>query len=121
MKITHRVPAYSQNMTGRIEPAYQREVDRSTSRLEREFAAASRALEAAENRAERALRKHEVAKGRKQSGTSRRELQVAWATVELRRDELERISRLMSSSPAGSTHRGDRSFRPVPVRHGGNI
>jgi hypothetical protein len=118
LKIQHRVPILSQNMTGKIDPEYQREVDATTHRLERDWANAQKSLEAATRRAERAERVAEVAKGRKRERSARDTLALAWATVELRRAELDRLGRIMSTSPAAAIHRGDKSFRPVPVRHG---
>lgn len=38
--------------------------------------------------------------------------------IELRREDLLELVRLMQSSPASSTHRGVRSYRPVPSDRG---
>lgn len=121
MKIVHRVHLNSQNMTGLVDADYQREVDRSTYRLEREWTAAQKALSAAQGRAERAQHRAESAKTARATNEANAALSVAWSVVEQRRRDLDTLARLLSQSPAGSVHRGDRSYRPVPVRHGSNI
>lgn len=118
MKIPHRVPDVSPNMTGRLDPAYEGEVERSTERGEREYAQAQRRVDAAERRARRAEAEVEAARSPKERRLTRKQLAVAWALVELRRQDLAVIERTMQSSPASAGHRGDRSYRPVPDRHG---
>lgn len=123
MKIQHRVPdsALTNNMTGRLTAEYQAEVDRSTERLQREYDQEMRRSAAAGRRLTRLQAKGRRATSSRQRRNIEREIRVAWEQVELRREELTRLASLMQSTPAGATHRGDRSFRPVPVRHGENF
>jgi hypothetical protein len=123
MKILHKIPtlALTSNMTGKISDDYQRQVDRSTARLEMEFLQAQKALKAAERRAERAVQNLAKQKKRAAVEKSRREEIAAWEAVEVRRMELQSLARLMSTTPAGSANRGTESFKKVPITHGGNI
>jgi hypothetical protein len=105
-------------MTGKLDPAYEAEVERMTETREVAWAAAQRRLEAAERKAERLARRAEVATG-KVKRLTKRELAEAWAMVELRRQELEDLARGMTWTPAPRKNRGTDSFRPVPIRHGG--
>lgn len=90
---------------------YEREVQRSTEKLERQYVRAQKRAEQAERRLERA---------RNDPRTRSKKHQIAQlvAEVELRRLELEEYHRMMVSSPASATHRGRKSFRPVPNRNG---
>lgn len=111
MKIKHRVPV-AKPKSDPISEDYQAEVDRATAKLEKQYEAAQRRLEAA-------IRKAEAAQGRaKGKGKSKSEIEL-WALVELRRKELAQIAALMHPSGAGVKHRGRASFTPVP-RDGGN-
>jgi hypothetical protein len=84
-----------------LSPAYEREVQESTRRLERRYQQARR-------RADRAEARLAQAHGHR----ARARLQ---AEVELRRAELAELERMMQAAPAGTQHRGTRSYRPVPV------
>ena len=106
------------NMTGRVDPSYQRRVDEQTESRMLAYAAAVRALESAEKVAQRAaLSVQSATTARDKKRRASREA-VAWAHVQLRWEELERIQRIMSTSPAAASYRGTSSYRPVPVRHG---
>jgi hypothetical protein len=94
-----------------LDEAYEREVTRSTSKLERQYARAEKRFRQAEARLQRAkqetrqkVKRHVIA-----------ELQLA---VEARREELEEFRRMMVNVPASANHRGKDSFRPVPVTRG---
>jgi hypothetical protein len=106
-------------MTGLIEPEYQAEVDRSTARLEKQYRERQRAVASAERRAAK-LAATTTTPG-KRTKAAERDLRAAWELVEQRRAELNRLAGLMQASPAGSQNRGRESYRPVPIRHGGNI
>lgn len=105
-------------MTGLIPADYQREVDKTTDRLEREYVAEQKRLAAAEKRAERADRAVKSAGPGSAKRQAEKDRVLAQQLVEARRAELGRLQRLMSEAPASSVHRGRKSFRPVPVRHG---
>lgn len=119
--MTHRVPDISYNMTGKVDAAYQAEVDRSTARHEAEYRRAEKRLAAAERLAQRKEHQRSLASGGKRQRFAEREVRVAWELVVLRRAELERIAGIMQQSPAPATARGDRSYRQVPVRHGSSF
>ena len=123
MRITHRVPAVAltNNMTGRLDPDYEREVERQTAQRVTRFEAAERALEAATKRAQKAERKAAEASTTKAKRLTARELTAAWELVEHRRNELDNLHRLMTATPAGSANRGTKSFRQVPARQGSII
>lgn len=91
-----------------VDDAYEREVQRSTSRLERLYARAQRRAERAEERLRKAR-----SDGRKK--VAAHVLAQLEAVVQMRRDELEEYRRMMVGVPASADHRGTRSFRPVPV------
>lgn len=108
----HRIPIEHLRLTDPVTPEYQAQVDRSTTRLEREFAAATRRVAKAEDQVRRAL----AATG--QSRKSRqRDIARAQAAVELRRAELAKYESLMMASDFAARHRGRDSYRPVPVTH----
>lgn len=123
MKTRHRVPdlALTNNMTGRIEESYQAEVDRSTYRLEREYQREQKQLDAAQRRLDRVTAASQRASTERARKSFQREIRVAWELVEIRRTELNRLAGLMAQSPQSAANRGDRSYRPVPARHGGLI
>lgn len=121
--MTHRAyqPPLTANMTGHIDPEYQREVDRSTNKLEIEYARETRKLIADERRHARLARTAPNAKTRGTRSHREREMRDLWTAIEARRVELRRMERLMSASPQSSSHRGTGSYRPVPVRMDSNI
>lgn len=117
MKYRHRVPILPP-VSAVVTPEYQAEVDRSTARAEREYQQAQTRLAAAERRAER-VRKQNVPATKQRHHA--RELATALALVELRRAELEELARMMQSAPSTVSHRGRKSYRPIPVTHGTNL
>lgn len=92
-----------------LDEAYQRQVDRSTSKLERQYAQAEKRARQAKARLERA---------RRDTRTKKQQLTELEALVQIRLDELEEYRRIMVAAPASATHRGTKSFRPVPHRDG---
>ena len=105
-------------MTGKLDPDYEREVDQMTARLERDYANAEKRVEASERRAARIERVKESAQTARDKKGYERDLAAAWEQVSARRDELARLASLMSASPASAAHRGTKSFRTVPAKHG---
>lgn len=104
MRIAHKVRLPRNPQPVEVDEAYQREVDRSTDRLARDYARAQRRAEAAEARYQRA--QTQQAKTQQVSG-----LRTEW----LRRlDELREIEMLMTQSPAGAAHRGTEGWTKVP-------
>lgn len=107
MKIRHRIPPEAWSRPDLISDRYQTEVDASTSAGEKRVRNAMRALDSAERRLSKALKTHGI--------RSRvRSVLVAREIVELRREELLTIQRLMQAVPASATHRSHQSKRPVP-------
>ena len=90
-----------------LDERYEREVQRSTEKLERLYARAEKRARRAEERLNRAQQdpKHQ---------TKRHLIAQLEAEVELRRVELEEYRRMMVTVPASAEHRGRKSFRPVP-------
>ena len=86
--------------------AYQREVDRSTEKLERDYARAEKRVQQAEGRLARA-------KDSQKEKVKTNLLAQLQAEVEIRRAELEEIRRLMNHSTAGRgvMHRTGREER----------
>lgn len=91
-----------------LDEAYARQVERSTSKLEREYARAAKRVERAEARLA-------AARQAKRGGVKAHALAELEVAVQMRRDELEEYRRMMVGVPASAAHRGTRSFRPVPV------
>lgn len=118
MKLRHNVPDTSSNMTGKVQPEYQAQVDRSTHRLEREYLAQEKRVIAAGARAAKAQRQLDAATGARARRLGAHDLAVAWELVQIRREELDRLARLMSQAPQSAAHRGNASFRPIPPTHG---
>jgi len=116
MKIQHRVPFsdFSQNMEGKVDPDYMREVDRSTSKLEREYRRAEKRFAAAERRAKKEADIVEKTKQVSEKRAAKKRYKVALEKLEEYRMELDRLARIMQESPAGAAHRGTKSFVPVP-------
>lgn len=116
MKIRHKIPAAALKSDA-ITPAYQAEVDRSTNKAQIAYERAERKLAAASQRLEQA---DEIiiaanSRGRKPSHDQLREVRIAAELVELRREELLAIERLMKSSGVGGNqNRGRGGHRPVP-------
>lgn len=117
MKIQHRIryKEVSYNMTGKLDPDYEREVEAATTKLEVAYAKAERRVEAAQKRMDKAARKIETLKVKKARTTAIKEHAVALAEYEDRLRELDEIRQLMTYTPAGSQNRGTKSFRHVPT------
>lgn len=119
MKMQHRVPVdkISYNMTGKLDPAYEAEVEKSTQKLEREWQRAQKRLESARKSAENARLRAESAKtAKKEKDRAQKEYKKALALIEERQAELREIELMMTYSPAGSQNRGNKSYRPVPIK-----
>jgi hypothetical protein len=116
MKLQHRVPDFSRNMTGKLDPDYEREVERSTVKLEVAYAKAQRRLEAVQKRKERAEQKLLTLKTKKSRVATEKELKKLLAEFIVREEELKTIEEMMTYTPSSSKNRGTKSFRPVPTR-----
>lgn len=114
MKLEHKVNPNWRRPSAAVSDAYEAEVRRSTERGERLYRQAEKRLHQAERRLER-VRTAKSAKNRT------RQIAELEALVELRRTELDNYRRLMESTAASSEHRGRKSYRPVPTRHGSNL
>ncbi len=115
MKLQHRVPDFSRNMTGKLDPDYEREVERSTTKLEVAYARAQRRLEAIEKRKQKLEHKIATTKTKKSKVVAEKELKKLLSEYVAREEELRTIVEMMTSTPAGSLHRGIKSFRPLPL------
>jgi len=115
VKLQHRVPDFSRNMTGKLDPDYEREVERSTTKLEVAYARAQRRLEAVEKRKDKLERKVATTKTKKSKAVAERELKKLLVEYLAREKELRLIVELMTTTPAGSRYRGVKSFRPLPL------
>jgi hypothetical protein len=115
MKIQHNPnpPPWYTPRSVVLSAAYEDEVQRSTEKLERAYARAQKRVEQAEARLNQ-TKKHSGSGERKARRVA--ELQ---AVLDIRRAELEDYRRMMLSVPASATHRGTKSFRPVPDRGSG--
>lgn len=104
MRITHKARAAREPKPVEVSEAYQREVDRSTDKLGREYAKARKRANVAQARYQRA--QFEQAKVQQLSS-----LRAEW----LRRvDELRELELLMTQSPAGAAHRGTEGWTKLP-------
>lgn len=104
MRITHKVRAAREPKPVEVGEAYQREVDRSTDKLGREYAKAWKRADAAEGRYRRA-----------QAQQTKAHQLVSLRAEWLRRaDELRELELLMTQSPAGAAHRGVEGWTKVP-------
>jgi acyl-CoA reductase-like NAD-dependent aldehyde dehydrogenase len=113
MKLTHRHKrnSYSENMTGKLDPAYEREVELATNKLEVKYAAAQRRLEAAEKQKELAEKRLAAAHGKKTKAEKQKEFDRILQEYIAREEELQEIIALMNGTPASSVHRGNKSHR----------
>lgn len=110
MKIRHHIPVEQLLRSDPITPEYQAEIDRSTSKAEREYHRARRELARVERRLEHE-RTH--AAHRKTGPRKRRHIAELEAQVELRRLRLKDLYRLMVACPQSAQHRGTKD----PHRH----
>lgn len=119
-KIPHHFPdeALVNNMTGRVDPEYEAEVEAMTARRELAWEKAERALENVVRRHENAKRRAETAKTRAAREHAKREIAKLWEEIEARRAELAVLQGIMQSSPQSAAHRGSKSHRTLPARHG---
>ena len=111
MRLQHRINhGWAPN---RNDPAWE-------ARVEREAEATTRAAERAWRNAQKRLVKAEERRERiaHRVGVTARQIAVAEQIVELRRQELLALERLMTSHAAPSKNRGNKSFRPVPYSDG---
>lgn len=125
MKMQHRAPSnLSNNMTGRLDPEYEAEVDRATQKLQAKWEKAQKKLEAARLSAEESLRRIEkaekhkaaTAEAKKNKHIAEMEYQRALVLIAEREAELLELEMMMTSTPAGSQNRGTKSFRSVPAK-----
>lgn len=103
MKISHKVPRQACRPEV-ITDRYQIEVDVATERLAKAYGKAQRNFRTAEVRLERATAARKSAA----------KLRLLADAVNARRTALAEIEVLMRASPQSATHRGAKSFRPVP-------
>lgn len=108
MKIRHNPHGGWERPTALVDDAYETQVQRSTDKAERQYAAAQRRLARAEERLTKAV-------SSKKTANRKRVIAELTAAVELRREELENYRRLMTGVAASAQHRGTRSYRPVPA------
>lgn len=111
MKIRHRVPS-AECRPAVVSDEYEAEVARATQSAERRYRQAQQRLAAAERRLEKVRSTTRPVPG---------DIAVATALVELRRQELDELARMMQSAPATAVHRGTRSFGPVPRTFGSRL
>ena len=106
MKIKHRVPSTTSDPAGDyVDPAYEKQVQQSTARLEKKYRDAQRRLQAAQERRASAI-------GAKRK-PSKQVLKRLDAEVEARRQELLALERQMTSFPGGGIyHRGTGNPKP---------
>jgi len=125
MKIQHRAPSnLSNNMTGKLDPEYEAQVDKATQKLQAKWEKAQRKLEAARLSAEESLRRFEkaeknkaaTAEAKKNRQIAEVEYQRALVLIAEREAELVELEMMMTSTPAGSQNRGTKSFRVVPAK-----
>lgn len=115
-KSRHRYPIEQMLRPDEVTPEYQREVERSTGRLEREFEQARKRLEAAQRRAEKAGAEPQQKTRRSVATTRDKRLIDLWAEVQLRREELMSIERMMrGGSHTPQRNKGRGSFKPVGI------
>lgn len=108
-RIAHKTRAPREPKPVVIDEAYQREVDRSTEKLQRRYERAKKAAEAARFRRDRVA----LIVGSNKLRAQR--LADAEAALIARLDELEAIERLMKANPGASlTHRGREGWTKVP-------
>ena len=115
MKIKHRVPLqnFSQDMTGKLDPEYERQVERSTNKLEVEYAKAQRRFESLEKRIAKTQIQVDTLKVKKARDKAKKEYKNLIDELEERRAELLELERMMTYTPAGSQNRGSKSYRPI--------
>jgi multidrug resistance efflux pump len=114
-------------MTGKLDPEYEAEVEKSTRKLEAEWAKAQKKLEgakiSAENARLRAERLEAVRESNRETKKEREEAEksyrLALEVLAEREEELRELEIMMTTTPAGSQNRGAKSFRSVPVKERG--
>jgi hypothetical protein len=105
VRIRHKTHLPKEAKPVELDPEYQAEVDRSTTKLMQRYQAAQRS-------AERAQEKLQIARARRARKAELRELEQA---VQARLAELAALERMMTSSPAGTRSRGTEGWRKVPL------
>jgi hypothetical protein len=111
-------------MTGKLDPEYEAQVDKATQKLQAKWEKAQRKLEAARLSAEESLRRFEkaeknkaaTAEAKKNKQIAEMEYQRALVLIAEREAELLELEMMMTSTPAGSQNRGNKSFRSVPAK-----
>jgi hypothetical protein len=125
MKMQHRAPSnLSNNMTGKLDPEYEAEVEKATQKLQAKWEKAQRRLESARLSAEESLRRFEkaeknkaaTAEAKKNRQIAEVQYQRALILIAEREAELVELEMMMTSTPAGSQNRGTKSFRAVPAK-----
>ena len=97
------------NQEGLVDPAYLAVVDKMTTRREKSYG-----LREAREAAKVALAAAEAGVDVAKRSKDRKAIKAAWALVNARRAELDRLERLMKSYPGASTsHRGTASWWPT--------
>lgn len=109
MRISHKVRLPRDPKPVVIDEAYQREVDRSTDKLQRRYERVKKSAEAARFRRDRAA----LIVGNKKVAAQR--LAEAEAALAGRLAELDELERLMRENPYASlAHRGTKGWTKVP-------
>lgn len=121
----HRVPStLSYNMTGKLDPEYEAQVEKATAKLSADWERAQKKLEAAKKSAEsarlRAERLWTVQESNRKVKLEREEAEEAYRlalnALAEREEELRELEIMMTSTPAGSKNRGTKSYRVVPIK-----
>lgn len=105
MKLRHNTNGY---VPDRTDPEWADRVEREA---HLHTARSIKRHEQAQRRQARATERAQREQSRRRSNPQR--VAKLWALVELRRDELNRLARLMNATPAGSKNRGTGSYKGV--------
>ena len=95
-----------------VDAAYQAEVDRSMTRGRLKWESEQAALAKAERRRDRLARQQP--KTAREHKITKRKLRLLDEQIELQRQHLLDVQRMMVRTGAPATSRGQKSFRPVP-------
>lgn len=109
MRIKHKVHLPREAKPALVDESYQRQIDRSTEKLQRRYERAKKATEAARFRRDR------IALIVGNDKLRARRLADAQAALTARLAELDELERLMQANPGASlTHRGREGWTKVP-------
>ena len=97
-----------------LDEAYEREVERSTEKLVRQYTRALKRVQQVEAKL-RAAREQLQAPRPSRRAPKKHTMVELELELEARRAELEEFRRMMVSVPASAAHRGTSSYRPVPI------